>query len=151
MRSLTKKSVLGTTLAVALLGTATTALAATALESDGVNLRSQWTSGGEVWLELEDRNVEPTICFVYDSAVPQDGDSFASRILTRSGAEVVDLGTSDQWIDGSGEGCQIPADERFRDVFANPAGYVVELRVVEEQGTPATPPLRSQPLRAASS
>ncbi len=149
MRSLTTKSVLGAALGVALLGTATTALAATALEPDGRNLRSQWTSGGEVWLELEDRNVEPTICFVYDSAVPQDGDSFASRVLTRAGAEVVELGTSDQWIDGAGEGCEIPLDDRYRQVFANPGDHVVEFRVVEEQGTPATPPVRSGPLQRA--
>ena len=32
------------------------------------------------------------ICFIWDNPAPQDGDSFASRILTTGGAEVVDLG-----------------------------------------------------------
>jgi hypothetical protein len=90
------------------------------------------------------------ICFAFDNPAPQDGDSIASRILTRAGAEVVDLGTADQWIDGAGEGCEIPADDRYRDVFAHPGDYVVELRVVENQGTPATSPLRSLPLQPAS-
>ena len=70
----------------------TVAYAAT-YEPDGVNLKSQWVNGGEAKLELEDRNVEPAICFVWDNPAPQDGDSFASRILTRAGTEVVvDLG-----------------------------------------------------------
>jgi len=133
------------------LGLATTATVAYAeLQPDGVNLKTQWTNGGEAWLELEDRNVEPTICFIWDNPVPQDGDSFASRVLTTGGAEVVDLGTADQWIDGAGEGCEIPADEAYRDVFAHPERYVVEFRVVENQGTPPTPPVRSLPLRPAS-
>jgi hypothetical protein len=127
----------------------TVAYAAT-YEPDGVNLRSQWVNGGEAKLELEDRNVEPAICFVWDNPAPQDGDSFASRILTRAGAEVVDLGTADQWIDGAGEGCEIPRDDRYKDVFANPGNYVVEFSVVENQGTPPTPPVRSQPLQRAS-
>lgn len=133
------------------LGLATTATVAYAeLQPDGVNLKTQWTNGGEAWLELEDRNVEPTVCFIWDNPVPQDGDSFASRVLTTGGAEVVDLGTADQWIDGAGEGCEIPADEAYRDVFAHPERYVVEFRVVENQGTPPTPPVRSLPLRPAS-
>jgi hypothetical protein len=127
----------------------TVAYAAT-YEPDGVNLKSQWVNGGEAKLELEDRNVEPAICFVWDNPAPQDGDSFASRILTRAGAEVVDLGTADQWIDGAGEGCEIPRDNRYKDVFANPGNYIVEFRVVENQGTPPTPPVRSQPLERAS-
>lgn len=135
---------------VALAVSGTVAYAAT-YEPDGVNLKSQWVNGGEAKLELEDRNVEPAICFVWDNPAPQDGDSFASRILTRAGAEVVDLGTADQWIDGAGEGCEIPRDDRYRDVFANPRDYVVEFRVVENQGTPATPPVRSLPLEVASS
>lgn len=132
-------------------GLATSAtFAYAALQPDGVNLKSQWTNGGEAWLELEDRNVEPTVCFLWDNPAPQDGDSIASRILTTGGAEVVDLGTADQWIDGSGEGCEIPADDRYKDVFANPGRYVVEFRVVENQGTPPTGPVRSQPLQLAS-
>jgi hypothetical protein len=128
----------------------TVAYAAT-YEPDGVNLQSSWTNGGAAKLELEDRNVEPAICFVWDNPAPQDGDSFASRILTLDGAEVVDLGTADQWIDGAGEGCEIPRDDRYRDVFARPGDYVVEFRVVENQGTPPTPAVRSLPLRPATS
>ena len=62
---------------------------------------------------------------------------------------MVDLGTGDQWIDGSASGCEVPHDERFRDVFAAPGGYVVEFRVVEEQGTAPTGPVRSGPLQRA--
>jgi hypothetical protein len=127
-----------------------TAIYAASLEPDGINLRAQWTNGGEAWLELEDRNVEPTICFDWDNGAPQDGDGIASRILTRAGVEVVDLGTADQWIDGAGTGCEIPADDRYRDVFANPGNYIVEFRVVENQGTPTTGRVRSGPLRLAS-
>lgn len=135
---------------VALAASGTVAYAAT-YEPDGVNLKSQWVNGGEAKLELEDRNVEPAICFIWDNPAPQDGDSFESRILTRDGAQVVvDLGTADQWIDGAGEGCEIPRDDRYRDVFANPRDYVVEFRVVENQGTPPTPPVRSLPLEPAS-
>ena len=134
---------------VALAASGTVAYAAT-YEPDGVNLQSSWTNGGAAKLELEDRNVEPAICFVWDNPAPQDGDSFASRILTLDGAEVVDLGTADQWIDGAGEGCEIPTDDRYKDVFANPGRYVVEFRVVENQGTPPTPPVRSKPLQSAS-
>jgi hypothetical protein len=127
-----------------------TAIYAANLEPDGINLRAQWTNGGEAWLELEDRNERPAICFVWDNDAPQDGDGIASRILTRAGVEVVDLGTADQWIDGSGTGCEIPRDDRYRDVFANPGRYVVEFRVVENQGTPGTGPVRSLPLQRAS-
>jgi hypothetical protein len=134
--------------AVALAASGTVAYAAT-YEPDGVNLQSQWVNGGAAKLELEDRNVEPALCFVWDNAAPQDGDSFASRVLTLAGTEVVDLGTADQWIDGAGEGCEIPRDDRYRDVFANPGDYVVEFRVVENQGTPPTPPVRSLPLAPA--
>ena len=134
---------------VALAASGTVAYAAT-YEPDGVNLKSQWVNGGEAKLELEDRNVEPAICFVWDNPAPQDGDSFASRILTRAGAEVVDLGTADQWIDGAGEGCEIPRDNRYKDVFANPGTYIVEFQVVENQGTPPTPPIRSLPLAPAT-
>ena len=134
---------------VALAASGTVAYAAT-YEPDGVNLKSQWVNGGEAKLELEDRNVEPAICFVWDNPAPQDGDSFASRILNKAGAEVVDLGTADQWIDGAGEGCEIPRDNRYKDVFANPGNYIVEFQVVENQGTPPTPPVRSLPLEPAS-
>ena len=147
MRTRTLAVVVGAVVATAAM--AGPAVAA-ALAPDGVHLKSQWTNGGKLEIELEDRNVEPMICFIWDNPVPQSGDGFASRILTRAGAEVVDLGTADQWIDGAGEGCEIPADERYRDVFARPGDYVVELQVVENQGTPATPPIRSQPLQAAS-
>ena len=132
------------------LAASATAIYAAGLEPDGINLRAEWTNGGEAWLELEDRNQEPAICFIWDNDAPQDGDSIASRILTRTGTEVVDLGTADQWIDGAGEGCEIPREGRYRDVFANPGNYVVEFRVVENQGTPATGPVRSGPLRLAS-
>src|SRR5919112_225716 len=115
-----------------------TALYALDLSVDGPQLRAQWLNGGEAWLELEDRNVEPTICFIWDNDAPQDGDSIASRVLTRTGTLVVDLGTADQWIDGAGEGCEIPRDSRYRDVFINPSNYLVEFRVVEDQGTPTT-------------
>ena len=150
MRTTNRRRRLVAALAVSVGLAATATVAYAELQPDGVNLKSQWTNGGEAWLELEDRNVEPTICFIWDNPVPQDGDSFASRILTTGGAEVVDLGTADQWIDGAGEGCEIPGDEKFRDVFAHPERYVVEFRVVENQGTPATPPVRSLPLKAAS-
>jgi hypothetical protein len=132
------------------LAVSATAIYAAGLEPDGINLRAEWTNGGEAWLELEDRNEEPAICFNWDNDAPQDGDGIASRILTRGGTEVVDLGTADQWMEGAGHGCEIPADDRFRDVFANPGNYVVEFRVVENQGTPATGPVRSGPLRLAS-
>ena len=134
---------------LAIAGSAT-AIYAAGLEPDGINLRAPWTNGGEAWLELEDRNVEPTICFNWDNDAPQDGDSIASRILTLTGTLAVDLGTGDQWIDGAGEGCEIPDNNRYRDVFANPARYVLEFRVVEDQGTPATSPVRSRPLERTS-
>ena len=150
MRINTRRRRLVAALAVTI-GLATTATVAVAeLQPDGVNLKSQWTNGGEAWLELEDRNVKPAICFIWDNPVPQDGDSFASRILTRTGAVVVDLGTADQWVDGAGEGCEIPTDEAYRNVFAHPERYIVEFDVVENQGTPPTPPVRSQPLQRAT-
>lgn len=129
--------------------TATAAVAAS-LEPDGVHLRAPFVSGGQAHLELEDRNTRPAICFVWDSPVPDDGDSLLSRILTRDGAQVVHLGTGDQWIDGAGEGCEIPTDDRYRDVFTDPSRYVVEVRVVEEQGTRPTTPIRSEPLERSS-
>ena len=131
------------------LGTSTAAFAA-ALEPDGVHLAAPFLNGGSAEIEFEDRNAEPAICFIWDNPAPQDGDSFSSRILTRAGAEVVDLGTADQWIDGAGEGCEIPRDDRFRQVFADPGNHVVEFQVVENQGTPPTAPVRSQPLQPAS-
>jgi hypothetical protein len=144
-----------TTLAVAValgLGLAASATAVYALgaDADGTHLRSEWTNGGHVWLELEDRNVEPAICFIWENPAPQDGDSISSRILTRGGVEAVDLGTADQWIDGAGEGCQIPRGDRYRDVFANPSDYIVEFKVIENQGTPRTGAVRSRPLHPTS-
>ena len=124
---------------------------AAGLSTDGTNLRAVWINGGEAQLELEDRNAEPSICFIWTNDAPQDGDSIASRILTRTGTLAVDLGTGDQWVDGYGSGCEIPRDDRYRDVFANPGKYVVEFEVVENQGTPRTAPVRSQPLTGASS
>src|SRR5829696_908802 len=140
-----RTTVIGAVAAFGLLATVTTTLAA-ALEEDGVHLRAEWTNGGHAWLELEDRNVVPLICFVWDNEAPQDGDAIESRILTRDGAEVVDLGSGDQWIDGEAIGCESMRDEDFRDVFADPGQYVVEVKVVEDQGTPPTPPLVSGPL-----
>jgi hypothetical protein len=141
---------LAVVIGVVIAGSATTIYAA-GLSPDGTNLRASWTNGGEAQLELEDRNVEPTICFIWDNDVPQDGDSIASRILTRTGTVVVDLGTGDQWVDGSGSGCEIPRGDRYLDVFTNPGNYVVEFEVVENQGTARTGPLRSRPLAPASS
>ena len=148
MRKRTKRVVFAAALAVATV-TTSTAVAAS-LEADGVHLRADFPAGGGAELELEDRNAEPAICFLWDHPAPQSGDSIASRILTRDGVEVVDLGTADPWIDGAGEACEIPRDDRFREVFANPGRYVVEFRVVENQGTPATAPVRSGPLERAS-
>lgn len=133
-------------LGLGLAASATVVYAAVA-DADGTHLRSQWVNGGHAWLELEDRNVEPVICFIWENPAPQDGDSIESRILTRSGVEVVDLGIGDQWIDGAAEGCEIPLDDRYRDVFARPGNYIVEFRVIENQGTPPTSPVRSQPLK----
>ena len=135
-------------------GVATAASAATihaaGLSADGTHLRADWINGGEAELELDDHNVEPTICFIWNNDQPQDGDSIASRILTHAGAVVVDLGTGDQWVDGSSSGCEIPRDNRYLDVFINPGKYVVQFQVVENQGTPRTSPIRSEPLAPAS-
>ena len=149
MPTITRKTQIAVAALATLAATATMAYAA-GLEPDAVNLKTQWTNGGQAWLELEDRNVKPAICFIWDNPAPQDGDSFASRILTLNGTEVVNLGTADQWVDGAGEGCEIPPDNRYRDVFTNPSNYLIEFRVIENQGTPTTPPVRSQPLKAAS-
>ena len=141
---ISRPAVAGAVLGLGLVVTASAAYAIS-LEPDGVHLRADFP-GGAAELELEDRNAEPAICFIWENSAPQDGDSLSSRILTRSGALVVDLGIGDQWIDGSGSGCEIPRDDRYRDVFANPGRYVVEFEVVENQGTPRTGPLRSEPL-----
>ncbi|WP_374969691.1 hypothetical protein [Terrabacter sp. BE26] len=140
----------GGLIAAPVVAASATAIHALSTAPDGTHLRATWTNGGQAQLELEDRNVEPAICFVWENNSPNDGDSIASRILTRAGAEVVDLGTGDQWIQGVGAGCEIPQDTRYRDVFANPSNYIVEFRVVENQGTPATGPVRSGPLEQAS-
>ena len=142
------RATLALAVGLGLAGSATAVYAANQ-DADGVHLVSEWTNGGHAWLELEDRNAEPAICFIWENPAPQDGDGLHSRILTRSGQEAVDLGPADQWIEGSGEGCEIPKDERYRDVFANPGRYIVEFDVVEDQGTPPEPPVRSQPLQRA--
>jgi hypothetical protein len=144
---LTRTAVAGTAMGVSLLVTASAAFALS-LEPDGVNLRADFP-GGAAELELEDRNTRPTICFVWEADAPQDGDSIASRILTRDGTVVVDLGSGDQWVDGAGEGCEIPSDDHYEQVFADPGEHVVEFDVVEDQGTPATGPVRSGPLQPA--
>ena len=126
-----------------------TAVYAISLEPDGTHLRTDWTNGGEVWLELEDRNALPALCFVWRNDLPDDGDSVASRILTVGGQPYLDLGTGDQWLEGMTSGCEVIRDTRYRDVFANPGRYVVEMRVVADQGTPATGPVRSKPLMKA--
>ena len=149
MRTSSRTTVVGTVAAIGVVATVTTTLAA-ALEPDGVHLRGEFLDGGHAWLELEDRNVVPAVCFIWESDQPQDGDSIASRILSRGGAEVVDLGIADQWAEGEASGCETMHDDAFRDVFAHPGEYVVEVWVVEEQGTPATAALRSGPLRADS-
>ncbi|MFW3170517.1 hypothetical protein [Geodermatophilus sp. CPCC 206100] len=146
MRTWKRTTVIGAATGLALAATVTTTLAA--LEDDGRHLEADFTNGGHAWLELEDRNVLPSVCFIWDNDAPQDGDGIESRILTRGGAEVVSLGIGDQWVDGSSSGCEVMRDERFRDVFENPAEYVVEVWVVEDQGTPPTPPIRTGPLRA---
>ena len=148
-RRFTRRTVTLSVIGLGVAFTAATAAVAASLEPDGVHLQAAFVGGGEAELELEDRNTRPAICFIWEHPAPQDGDSIASRILTRGGAEVVDLGTGDQWIDGAAEGCEVPSDDRYREVFARPGDHVVEFRVVEEQGTPATGPVRSQPLQRA--
>jgi hypothetical protein len=145
MRKLKRSTVIVAGTGLVLAATVTRVLAG--LEDDGVHLQAEWTNGGHAWLELEDRNVVPAICFVWENELPQDGDGIESRILTRDGTEVVSLGVGEQWVDGSTAGCEGMRDSDFRDVFANPEQYVVELHVLEEQGTPATPALRSRPLQ----
>ncbi len=152
MRKPNRHTPLAVALAVGLgLATSATAVYAAGADPDGVHLTTKWVNGGDAEIELEDRNEEPTICFIWHNPAPQDGDSIESRILTRSGEEAVDLGTADQWIEGASEGCEIPRDDRYRDVFANPGNYIVEFQVIEDQGTPATgPAIRSRPLEGAS-
>ena len=147
MRTFKRTTVIGAATGLVLVATATKIVAA-ALEPDGSHLRAEWTNGGLAWLELEDRNVAPVICFVWDNELPQDGDAIESRILTRDGAEVVSLGIGEQWIEGAASGCEVMRNENFRAVFADPGGYVVEFEVVENQGTPATPPVHSGPLQS---
>jgi hypothetical protein len=145
MRTWKKTTVVAAATGLALAATVTTTLAA--LDDDGVHLQAAWTNGGHAWLELEDENVVPAICFVWQNELPQDGDGIESWILTRAGTEVVFLGVGDQWIDGAASGCEGARDTDFREVFAHPEQYVVEVRVIEEQGTPATPPIHSTPLQ----
>ena len=132
------------------LAASTTAVYAAGAGADGTHLRGQWVNGGQSWLELEDRNVKPAICFIWENSTPQDGDSIESRILNRSGGEVVTLGTGDQWVSGSAKGCELPRDDRYLNVFAHPGNYIFEFRVVENQGTPPTSPVRSHPLQRSS-
>jgi hypothetical protein len=145
MHSWTRTTLIAGATGLALAATVTTTLAA--LDDDGVHLQATWTNGGLAWLELEDENVVPAICFVWQNDLPQDGDGIESRILTRDGTEVLSLGVGEQWIDGQASGCESMRDAAFRDVFADPDRYVVEFRVLEEQGTPGTPPVRSEPLQ----
>ena len=145
MRSGKRTTVIAAATGLVLAATVTRTLAA--LDDDGVHLQATWTNGGLAWLELEDENVFPAICFVWQNDLPQDGDGIESRILTRDGTEVVPLGVGEQWIDGKASGCEQMRDDAFRAVFADPDQYVVEFRVVEEQGTPVTPPVRSGPLQ----
>lgn len=141
-----RTTVIGTAAALAIAATVTRTLAA-GPEPDGTHLRAAFQNGGEAWLELEDRNVVPAICFNWASDLPEDGDGIQSRILGSGGAEVVDLGIGDQWVDGAASGCETMRDEDFQEIFANPGDYVVEVQIVEEQGTPPTPPLLSGPLQ----
>jgi hypothetical protein len=151
MRKHTKSTRLAVALAVGLgLAGSATAVYAAGADPDGVHLKTKWVNGGDGEIELEDRNEEPAICFIWHHPAPQDGDSIHSRILTRTGEEAVDLGTADQWIEGAAEGCEIPRNNGYRDVFANPGNYIVEFQVIENQGTPATPAVRSQPLEVTS-
>jgi hypothetical protein len=145
MRSGKRTTVIAAATGLVLAATVTRTLAA--LDDDGVHLQATWTNGGLAWLELEDENVVPVICFVWQNDLPQDGDGIESRILTRDGTEVVSLGVGEQWIEGKASGCEQMRDDAFRAVFADPDQYVVEFRVVEEQGTPGTPPVRSGPLQ----
>ncbi len=146
MRRVNRTTVLVAATGLMLAGTVTKTLAG--LEDDGVHLQAGFANGGHAWLELEDRNVVPAICFIWRNDLPQDGDGTESWILTRDGEEVVFLGVGDQWIDGETSGCEGVRDSDFREVFAHPEQYVVEFRVLENQGTPATPPVRSAPLQA---
>ena len=151
MYKLPPRTVPAVAMTVALLTAASTSsIHAEGISADGINLRAPWRNGGEAWVELENRNVEPTICFLWDNDAPQDGDSIASRILTVTGTVVVDLGIGDQWINGEGSGCEVPRGTRYLDVFAHPSNYVVEFSVVENQGTARTDPVRSLPLERAS-
>jgi hypothetical protein len=145
MRSGKRTTVIAAATGLVLAATVTRTLAA--LDDDGVHLQATWTNGGLAWLELEDENIVPAICFVWQNELPHDGDGIESRILTRDGTEVVTLGVGEQWVDGEASGCEGMRDADFRDVFADPDQYIVEFRVLEDQGTPGTPPVRSGPLQ----
>lgn len=123
---------------------------ATAESNDGVNVKGQFANGGAAQLELEARNVEPMICFIFDNPAPADGAAIHSGIRSvATRAEVIDLGTGDQWVDGAGHGCQIPADAgAARAIFAHPQDYYVQFEVVEAQGTTGqTGPFATQALQ----
>jgi hypothetical protein len=145
MRITRRTTVVAAATGLALAATVTTTLAALE-DDDGVHLQAAWANGGHAWLELEDRNVVPAICFIWQNDLPQDGDGIESRILTRDGTEVLSLGVGEQWIDGGASGCETVHDTDYRAVFEDPDQYAVEFRVLEDQGTPATPPVRSGPL-----
>lgn len=130
------KTLLALSITAAVVGTGG-ALAA-GQSNDGVNLKGQFTGGGSAQLELEARNVEPLICFVYDNPTPVDGDAIHSSIHSlTTRAEIIDLGTGDQWVNGTGSGCQIPADPTAtRAVFTHPQDYYLQLEIVDHQGNP---------------
>ena len=67
MRTGTRTTVIAAATGLALAATVTTTLAA--LDDDGVHLQAAWANGGHAWLELEDENVVPVICFVWRIAV----------------------------------------------------------------------------------
>lgn len=132
MRRTTQRRATGVALAVLVAAGAGAALAGDE-DPAGVSLRAD-LPGGEAELELEDRNAEPAVCFLWRSDPFQDGDTTASRILDRSGRLVLDLGVGDQAVEDSVSGCEIPLTARYREVFARPGDHVVEVRVVEQAG-----------------
>lgn len=148
MRTSTYRRLSGAALAVLLAAGAGVALAADE-DPDGVSLRAD-LPGGRAELELEARNVEPAVCFIWRTDALRDGDTVGSRVLTRSGQLVLDLGVGDQVVEGSASGCEIPLSSAYREVFARPGDHVVEVRVVQQPGAAARPAVRSGPLEESS-
>ena len=148
MRATTPRRLTGAALAV-LLAAGAGAAGAGAEDPDGTTLRAEFASG-DAELELEDRNVEPAVCFIWGSDALRDGDTLSSRVLTRDGRQVLDLGAGDQLVEGSASGCEIPLSDAYRQVFARPGDHVVEVRVVEQADARPRPVLRSGPLERAS-